>query len=154
MANAICERLVGTLRRDCLDHLLLLNERHAERLLREYVRYSHGRHRSLRGQPPDGQRWLAPRPAATSRELTAIPDRFGVRDEGVGIVVTRTRSPWSARLAPPQAEPLIGSLQAAGVSNGDGAMIHIDARSACCKTREIPMSRGADEGSAVKPSTV
>jgi putative transposase len=73
-ANAICERLVGTLRRDCLDHVLIFGERHAERVLREYVRYYHGRpHRSLRAQPPDGARWLAPRLAATSRELTAIP---------------------------------------------------------------------------------
>jgi putative transposase len=74
MANAICERLVGTLRRDCLDHVLVLSERHAERILREYVGYYHGRpHRSLRIQPPMGTRWLAPRRAGTSRELTAIP---------------------------------------------------------------------------------
>jgi transposase InsO family protein len=73
-ANAICERLVGTLRRDCLDHVLLFGERHAERILREYVRYYHGRpHRSLHAQPPAGARWLAPGRAATSRELTATP---------------------------------------------------------------------------------
>ncbi len=74
MAIAICERLVGTLRRDCLDHVLVLSEHHAERILREYVRYYHGRpHRSLRIQPPTGARWLAPARAGTSRELTAIP---------------------------------------------------------------------------------
>jgi transposase InsO family protein len=74
LANAICERLVGTLRRDCLDHALVLSKRHAERILREYVRYYHGRpHRSLRIQPPTGARWLAPARAGTSRELTAIP---------------------------------------------------------------------------------
>jgi putative transposase len=73
-ANAICERLVGTLRRDCLDHLLLFGERHAERVLREYVRYYHGRpHRSLRAQAPAGARWLAPARAATSPEVTAMP---------------------------------------------------------------------------------
>jgi transposase InsO family protein len=43
LANAICERLVGTLRRDCLDHVMVFSERHAERILREYVRYYHGR---------------------------------------------------------------------------------------------------------------
>lgn len=36
-ANSIAERLVGTLRRECLDHLIILNERHLFRLLREYV---------------------------------------------------------------------------------------------------------------------
>ena len=55
LANAICERLVGTFRRDCLDHVLVFSERYAERILREDVRYYHGRpHRSLRTQPPAG----------------------------------------------------------------------------------------------------
>jgi transposase InsO family protein len=39
-ANAYCERVVGTLRRDCLDHVLVWDERQAERLLREYVHFS------------------------------------------------------------------------------------------------------------------
>jgi hypothetical protein len=65
---------VGTLRRDCLDHVLVFGERHAERLLREYVRYYHGRpHRRLRGQPPAGARWLAPAQPATSSELRSTP---------------------------------------------------------------------------------
>jgi transposase InsO family protein len=74
LANAICERLVGTLRRDCLDHVMVFGERHAERILREYVRYYHGRpHRSLQTQAPAGARWLAPARAARCRELVAIP---------------------------------------------------------------------------------
>jgi transposase InsO family protein len=61
MANAIGERLVGTLRRDCLDHVLVFNDRRAERIVREYVRYHHGRpHRSLHAQPPAGPRRLGP----------------------------------------------------------------------------------------------
>src|ERR1019366_6599870 len=32
LANAICERLVGTLRRDCLDHVLVFSERQTERI--------------------------------------------------------------------------------------------------------------------------
>jgi len=35
-ANAFCERLVGTLRRECLDHLLFFSERHLLKVLREY----------------------------------------------------------------------------------------------------------------------
>ncbi len=38
-ANAICERLLGSVRRECLDHLLILNEQHLRRVLTEYVGY-------------------------------------------------------------------------------------------------------------------
>ena len=38
-ANAFCERLIGTLRRDCVDHVIVLDDLHAERVLREYVPY-------------------------------------------------------------------------------------------------------------------
>jgi putative transposase len=38
-ANAICERFLGSVRRECLDHLLILNERHLYRLMKEYKRY-------------------------------------------------------------------------------------------------------------------
>jgi putative transposase len=48
-ANAYCERLVGTIRRECLDFLIPLSEVHLKRILREYVRhYNRGRpHSSL-----------------------------------------------------------------------------------------------------------
>ena len=36
-ANAIVERFIGTLRRDCLDHLLITGPRHLDIVLREYV---------------------------------------------------------------------------------------------------------------------
>ncbi|MDP9313216.1 MAG: integrase core domain-containing protein [Chloroflexota bacterium] len=38
-ANAICERLVGSVRRECLDHLLVVSEAHLRRILKEYVLY-------------------------------------------------------------------------------------------------------------------
>lgn len=48
-ANAFCERLVGTVRRECLDFLIPLNERHLRRILKEWVaHYNRGRpHSSL-----------------------------------------------------------------------------------------------------------
>jgi putative transposase len=38
-ANAICERLLGSVRRECLDHSLILSQRHLQRLATEYVTF-------------------------------------------------------------------------------------------------------------------
>ena len=48
-ANAICERVIGTIRRECLDRMLILGRRHLEAVLAEYVEHSnaHRPHRSL-----------------------------------------------------------------------------------------------------------
>jgi len=40
--NPYCERVVGTLRRDCLDHVIVLTEQHPRRILRKYLEYYHG----------------------------------------------------------------------------------------------------------------
>ena len=37
--NPYCERVIGSIRRDMLDHVIVLNERHLKRLLTEYVSY-------------------------------------------------------------------------------------------------------------------
>jgi transposase InsO family protein len=48
-ANAIAERFVGTIRRECLDRVLIVHRRHLERVLREFADHynSHRPHRSL-----------------------------------------------------------------------------------------------------------
>ena len=48
-ANAICERIIGTLRRELLDRMLILNEHHLQRALTEYLRHDNAArpHRSL-----------------------------------------------------------------------------------------------------------
>jgi putative transposase len=60
-ANAICERIIGTLRRDLFDQLLIVNEHHLRRVLTEYmVHYNTARpHRSL-GQLPPAQAHTRP----------------------------------------------------------------------------------------------
>lgn len=54
-ANAICERFSGSVRRECLDHLLILSERHLHRVIGEYVAYfNHSRpHQGLGQRIPD-----------------------------------------------------------------------------------------------------
>jgi len=53
-ANAICERAIGTIRRECLDRMLILGRRHLEAVLAEYVEHynAHRPHRSLGQRPP------------------------------------------------------------------------------------------------------
>ena len=55
--NGIAERWVGSCRRDLLDHIIALNERHLKRLLSEYVRYHHEHrtHLGLAKQTPAGR---------------------------------------------------------------------------------------------------
>jgi transposase InsO family protein len=49
-ANAYCERLIGTARRECLDWVIPVNERHLRRVLAEWVRhYNRGRPHSRLG---------------------------------------------------------------------------------------------------------
>jgi len=39
VAHATCERFLGSARRECLDHVLVLGERHLRRVLHQYVAY-------------------------------------------------------------------------------------------------------------------
>src|SRR5665811_2551256 len=41
-ANAFAERFVRTVRSECLDHLLVVNARHLERILRTYAQHYNG----------------------------------------------------------------------------------------------------------------
>jgi putative transposase len=54
-ANAVAERVIGTLRRECLDHLVVLNEQHLRAILREFVAYYNADrpHRTLGLEPPE-----------------------------------------------------------------------------------------------------
>jgi putative transposase len=53
-ANAIAERWIGTLRRECLDHMLITGRRHLAAVLRESLDHynTHRPHRSLHQQTP------------------------------------------------------------------------------------------------------
>jgi hypothetical protein len=53
-ANSFAERYAGTLRRECLDHLLIYGEEHLRRILAEYARHynEHRPHQSREQRPP------------------------------------------------------------------------------------------------------
>jgi transposase InsO family protein len=54
-ANAIVERVIGTLRRECLDHLIVLDERHLSSAIREFATYDNAErpHRTLGLETPE-----------------------------------------------------------------------------------------------------
>jgi putative transposase len=55
--NAICERFLLSVRRECLDHLLILHEKQLHRVLRAYVKYFNEArpHQGIHQQVPQGE---------------------------------------------------------------------------------------------------
>ena len=45
--NGHAERLIGSIRRECLDHVVVFSERHLHHLLRSYMHYYNGARRHL-----------------------------------------------------------------------------------------------------------
>jgi putative transposase len=60
--NPYAERVIGSLRRECLDHVIILSQRHLRRLLARYVSYYHGArtHLSLEKDAPAPRRIQGP----------------------------------------------------------------------------------------------
>jgi putative transposase len=59
--NPVVERLIGSIRRECLDHVLVLSERHLRRILTRYLAYYHRErtHLALDKDAPPRSRWAA-----------------------------------------------------------------------------------------------
>lgn len=79
-ANAVCERAVGTLRREVLDRLLIYNEAHAVEVLTEYIRHynQHRPHQSRQQLPrtvPNYPPWPT---STTSRPIESNDGPFSV----------------------------------------------------------------------------
>jgi transposase InsO family protein len=72
-ANAIVERVIGTLRRECLDHLIIVNEQHLLAVLCEFVTYYNQDrpHRTLGLPTPETTSDDWSDPVATCVELAA-----------------------------------------------------------------------------------
>jgi len=70
------ERLIGSIRRECLDHFLILNEAHLRRFLRAYLAYYNTArpHQSLDNNSPQ-PRVVEPSPCG---RIIAIPQVGGL----------------------------------------------------------------------------
>ena len=73
-ANAIAERVIGTLRRECLDHCIVINERHLRRLLDEYIQHYNAMrpHCSLALDAPEGRPRTLRFPGARLRKRAVL----------------------------------------------------------------------------------
>jgi putative transposase len=72
--NGFAERVIGSIRRECLDHLIVFNEAGLRRILRQYVDYYHASrtHLGLAKDTP------CVRPVTTSGAVVAIPQLGGL----------------------------------------------------------------------------
>jgi transposase InsO family protein len=75
--NGVAERFVGSCRRDMLDHVVVLNERHLKRLMAEYIYYHDDRtHLGLEKQTPAGRE--AVRVASAGSRVISMPRLGGL----------------------------------------------------------------------------
>jgi hypothetical protein len=76
--NGIAERWVGSVRRDLLDHVIVLNRKHLRRLLNEYVHYYHEDRTHLGlGKDTPGGRVAAPAPLS-GHNVISLPRLGGL----------------------------------------------------------------------------
>ncbi len=68
-ANAICARLLGSVRRECLDHLVRVSEAHLRRVLTEYVTYFN------QSRPHQGIDHCVPEAKASGHPLVGDPGK-------------------------------------------------------------------------------
>src|SRR3989442_185528 len=74
--NPFAERLIGSIRRECLNHVLVLGERHLRRLLTRYFAYYHRvrTHLSLDKDAPDAR----PVELASAGRIVQLPEVGGL----------------------------------------------------------------------------
>jgi len=79
--NGYCERLIGSIRRDCLDHVIVFGERHLRHVLRLYANYYNQArtHLSLNKDAP------ATRPVHTVGRILPLPVLGGLHHQYVRI---------------------------------------------------------------------
>jgi putative transposase len=71
-ANAICERFLGSVRRECLDHLLILHEKQLYRVLNAYMHYFNRvrPHQGIKQQIPEQKAGSVPAQHASGKVIS------------------------------------------------------------------------------------
>jgi transposase InsO family protein len=86
--NGFAERLIGSIRRECLDHFIVLSEAHLRRILRTYTRYYNNirTHRSLDNDAP------VSRPVQLTGTISSRPILGGLHHHYVRVQVFGTHN--------------------------------------------------------------
>jgi transposase InsO family protein len=100
--NGHVERLIGSIRRECLDLIVVMGEAPLRRALRAYTRYYNEvrTHRSLEKDTPDALRSKSPERSAHARWLadfiiTTFGFRFSVHTHALGLISNESiRKEW------------------------------------------------------------
>ena len=128
--NAYVERVIGSIRRECLDHIVIFNERHLRRVLSSYVDYYHRTrtHLSLDKDCPDS-RPIQPRSVG---RVVAIPQSrwlaSSLRTSGRLIRPGFLLTNCCAAVRPPSSEDLCV-----------GGFFDLDQESAACGSDRSPL---------------
>jgi putative transposase len=85
--NAYAERVIGSIRRECLDHMIILNEDHLKRVLDEYVEYYNTvrPHQSLDRNAPLPREVDPPENGRIKEQMDLLKKHFGLKDEDLNI---------------------------------------------------------------------
>ncbi len=82
-ANAICERFLGSVRRECLDHVLIVREKQLHRILLAYVEYFNRArpHQGIQQQVPQGEVTSVPPDQWRNRIISVVLATWVIRSE-------------------------------------------------------------------------
>ena len=115
--NGVAERWIGSVRRELLDHVVVLGERHLRRLLRDYVAYYHDDRTHLGlGKATPAERPVEPRPAGGHACVVMQPrGRRAASPVRVALcrVTVSARSPTTREAANPTRCPIAVSYASA-----------------------------------------
>jgi putative transposase len=83
LMNATCERFLGTVRRECLDHMILLGIRHFDRVLKEYCAFFNAArpHQGLGQCIPIGPAPVKAANGETGAQIRAVPVLAGLHHD-------------------------------------------------------------------------